>query len=336
MTSISPEFQSLLQDLLETASEATKREQILRALAFSDMYGRFENVEPAHLETFEWIFNETYNDHVEDAKPHDDVEDTKPEDHIEDTGPVDQSNDREGSPDGGPEAEVSCPEAEDGYQDVEDDDQDVEDGGSEAEVGSLVAEDGYQDVEDDDQDAKDDDQDAEDTEDNSKPTSNFLDSGDAEPDLDSKTLLGDVEHDSSVREPFLHWLSFGNGIFHISGKLGSGKSTLMKFLCEHERTIAELQKWAGMYPVADQGFLINLYHTFTRRPGVLTLRLIRSKEAGICPILLLETRIRASKVTWRPLPMPSSRCAPALPRTHSQCLSGPVEQGVNVIHAGSS
>jgi hypothetical protein len=41
-------------------------------------------------------------------------------------------------------------------------------------------------------------------------------------------------------ESLIHWLSSGNRIYHISGKLGSGKSTLMKFLCEHKRTKAEL------------------------------------------------------------------------------------------------
>jgi len=57
-----------------------------------------------------------------------------------------------------------------------------------------------------------------------------------------KTRLRDIERNYVARELFLHWLSSGNGIFHISGKLGSGKSTLMKFLCDHDRTTAELQK----------------------------------------------------------------------------------------------
>jgi Cdc6-like AAA superfamily ATPase len=43
------------------------------------------------------------------------------------------------------------------------------------------------------------------------------------------------------REPFLQWLSTDTGIFHISGKPGSGKSTLMEFLCDHDRTKKELQ-----------------------------------------------------------------------------------------------
>ncbi|KAK4221759.1 hypothetical protein QBC38DRAFT_461119 [Podospora fimiseda] len=35
-------------------------------------------------------------------------------------------------------------------------------------------------------------------------------------------------------DEFLGWLAEGDGVFHISGKLGSGKSTLMKYLCRHE------------------------------------------------------------------------------------------------------
>jgi len=50
----------------------------------------------------------------------------------------------------------------------------------------------------------------------------------------------------SASELFKKWLSSEANIFHVAGKLGSGKSTLMKFLCEDERTKEELQKWAGM------------------------------------------------------------------------------------------
>lgn len=48
-------------------------------------------------------------------------------------------------------------------------------------------------------------------------------------------------------ELFTTWLKSGSGIFHISGKLGSGKSTLMKFLCGHPDTKAKLVEWAGTY-----------------------------------------------------------------------------------------
>lgn len=47
-----------------------------------------------------------------------------------------------------------------------------------------------------------------------------------------------------ARGRFLTWLTTGNGIFHISGKAGSGKSTLMKALTRHQRTMQELTRWA--------------------------------------------------------------------------------------------
>ncbi|KAI0381455.1 hypothetical protein F5Y04DRAFT_82180 [Hypomontagnella monticulosa] len=38
-------------------------------------------------------------------------------------------------------------------------------------------------------------------------------------------------------------------IFHIAGKPGAGKSTLMKFICENEETSEHLKKWSGGKPV---------------------------------------------------------------------------------------
>jgi hypothetical protein len=46
-------------------------------------------------------------------------------------------------------------------------------------------------------------------------------------------------------DSFVEWLSSGTGVYHIAGKLGSGKSTLMKHLAGHSRVREELQKWAG-------------------------------------------------------------------------------------------
>ena len=46
---------------------------------------------------------------------------------------------------------------------------------------------------------------------------------------------------------FVEWLSSGTGVYHIAGKLGSGKSTLMKYLAEHGRVREELQRWAGAF-----------------------------------------------------------------------------------------
>ncbi|KAI0505754.1 hypothetical protein F5B22DRAFT_496145 [Xylaria bambusicola] len=44
---------------------------------------------------------------------------------------------------------------------------------------------------------------------------------------------------------FVEWLREDNSIYWISGKAGSGKSTLMKFLATHPLTIRYLKEWAG-------------------------------------------------------------------------------------------
>ena len=44
---------------------------------------------------------------------------------------------------------------------------------------------------------------------------------------------------------FKDWLTQGSGIFHISGKPGAGKSTLMKFICAHKQTEPYLRQWSG-------------------------------------------------------------------------------------------
>ncbi|KAM7186766.1 hypothetical protein V8F33_011609 [Rhypophila sp. PSN 637] len=58
-----------------------------------------------------------------------------------------------------------------------------------------------------------------------------------------RKAMESLERKVQAREIFLSWLKSGGGVFHISGKAGSGKSTLMKFLCHHERTNEELQTW---------------------------------------------------------------------------------------------
>lgn len=80
--------------------------------------------------------------------------------------------------------------------------------------------------------------------------------GDSESEADEETdeetdADMDLEEATAVTEAsnrFLGWLSSPEGgIFHIAGKPGSGKSTLMKFLFDHERTRKELTRWAGEY-----------------------------------------------------------------------------------------
>ncbi|KAF5968273.1 P-loop containing protein [Fusarium coicis] len=48
-----------------------------------------------------------------------------------------------------------------------------------------------------------------------------------------------------LKQPFRSWLEKGEGIFHITGKPGSGKSTMMNFLANHPETRSLLDKWAA-------------------------------------------------------------------------------------------
>jgi hypothetical protein len=55
------------------------------------------------------------------------------------------------------------------------------------------------------------------------------------------------EPDGEVKQwnSFSWWLRSGDGIYWISGKAGSGKSTLMRYISQHPRLQNQLQDWAG-------------------------------------------------------------------------------------------
>jgi hypothetical protein len=50
------------------------------------------------------------------------------------------------------------------------------------------------------------------------------------------------------------WLRSGSGIYWLSGKAGSGKSTLMKYLFFHSRAKVLLERWAGDDPLCTASF----------------------------------------------------------------------------------
>ncbi|KAF5699804.1 hypothetical protein FGLOB1_11166 [Fusarium globosum] len=70
----------------------------------------------------------------------------------------------------------------------------------------------------------------------------------------------EIQMRKESREKFLTWLSAGTGIFHISGKMGCGKSTLMKYLSHHPGTRTRLDEWAS-------GNRLVLASFFFWRPG---------------------------------------------------------------------
>ncbi|KAG8161610.1 hypothetical protein KVR01_008597 [Diaporthe batatas] len=58
----------------------------------------------------------------------------------------------------------------------------------------------------------------------------------------------DDDNTNHSQRNFLHWLKAGDGIFWVSGKPGSGKSTLIKFLAGHARTFSTVSSWAAPNP----------------------------------------------------------------------------------------
>jgi hypothetical protein len=99
-------------------------------------------------------------------------------------------------------------------------------------------------------DSLDDDQVEEKDELKDKPEGEQEDEQEDERDAEKKADREEDEAKASARELLLNWMSSGARIFHISGKLGSGKSTLMKYLCDNNRTKSLLKEWAGKFSVS--------------------------------------------------------------------------------------
>lgn len=64
-------------------------------------------------------------------------------------------------------------------------------------------------------------------------------------------VFDQTEHPAphSTAGNFQSWLERGSGCFWVSGKPGSGKSTLMKFITGHPRTRAALATWSSQKPI---------------------------------------------------------------------------------------
>lgn len=65
--------------------------------------------------------------------------------------------------------------------------------------------------------------------------------------FESEPDTGDQAH-QRPKVHFMEWLrssESAHSIYWLGGKAGSGKSTLMKYICSHERVQTELQTWSG-------------------------------------------------------------------------------------------
>ncbi|XXH03714.1 hypothetical protein Hte_010120 [Hypoxylon texense] len=63
-----------------------------------------------------------------------------------------------------------------------------------------------------------------------------------------------TEEDDTGWDNLSEWLQTGTGIYWVSGKAGSGKSTLMKYTYEHAKTLSLLEEWAAGCPLTVASF----------------------------------------------------------------------------------
>lgn len=106
--------------------------------------------------------------------------------------------------------------------------------------------------------------------------SSLLDSPNAE------YVSNSVEEDLiKARNGFITWLEQDTGIFHISGKPGSGKSTLMKYLTRHPKIREHLTVWAD-------GKKLVLGSFFFWKPGSVLQKSIKGLVRGMLHCILEE------------------------------------------------
>jgi hypothetical protein len=66
--------------------------------------------------------------------------------------------------------------------------------------------------------------------------------------------LPSVESRHPQWNSFVQWLHGKESLYWVTGKPGSGKSTLMKYLFNDNRTLKHIQSWAGKLPIVTAGF----------------------------------------------------------------------------------
>ena len=85
---------------------------------------------------------------------------------------------------------------------------------------------------------------------------------------------------------FVKWLENGIEPYWITGKAGSGKSTLMKYLCDNPRTHEYLQPWAGQTQLVIVGFFFWSSGTKMQMSQIGLLQTILYEALSQCPALI--------------------------------------------------
>ena len=99
---------------------------------------------------------------------------------------------------------------------------------------------------------------------------------------------------------FMDWLQHQSGIFWISGKAGSGKSTLMKYLCNHKTTMAGLRRWSGDREIIKASFFFWASGTALQKSHTGLLRSLLYEILRQCPrmISLICSNYSATSTSW--------------------------------------
>jgi hypothetical protein len=103
------------------------------------------------------------------------------------------------------------------------------------------------------------------------------------------------------------WLRSGDGLFWVSGKPGSGKSTFIKFLADDERTLDHLSEWSGTKRI------IIASHYFWSAGNAM-----QKSQQGLLRTLLYEIFRQCSELI---MPLCGNRCSGPDKQSASRLLS---------------
>lgn len=108
---------------------------------------------------------------------------------------------------------------------------------------------------------------------------------------------------------FVDWLREEDEIYWLNGKVGSGKSTLMRYTYENSQTIKELKQWAGEFPFETSGFFF--YEDQKSQHGILRSLLfeILQRHRDLLPDIFPEAwrcwKSRCTAVVFNNIPLDS-------------------------------
>lgn len=99
---------------------------------------------------------------------------------------------------------------------------------------------------------------------------------------------------------FMDWLEAEKGIYWVRGKAGSGKSTLMKYICNHSTTRHTLRSWAGSKRLFTANFFFWNAGFPMQKSQVGLLQSLLYQVLRACPELIAKVcQPREAKEPWK-------------------------------------